>query len=124
MASEPAVDGRDHDGLLDDHHSPLPPENYLRLRVEPSVRFYQDRLPSYYRTRYICETLLLAGTLSGTVMAFIKVDEWVAIVTAVTAMVTAWTAFSDTSRKLRRCVSYGFAQSCTTADLPQPRENA
>ena len=45
----------------------------MRLRVEPMVRFYQNRLPSYYRARYTSVFLLMAGTLSGTVLAFLSV---------------------------------------------------
>ena len=92
----------DPDAVLDDHHSPLPPEAYLRLRVEPMVRFYQGRLPAYYRSRTVFEVLLLVGSLAGTVMAFFKVDEWVAIAAAVSALVTAWAAFTGTKQKLNR----------------------
>lgn len=88
--------------ILDDHHSPLPPEHYLHLRVEPMVRFYQERLPVYYRKRTVMEIVLLVGSLSGTVMSFLEVDEWAAVVAAVTAMVTAWAAFSGTKRKITR----------------------
>jgi hypothetical protein len=90
------------DPILDDHHTPLPPERYLTLRVEPMVQFYQERLPSYYRSRTSVEVILLVGSLSGTVMSFLKLDEWAAIVTAVTAMVTAWAAFNGTTRKVTR----------------------
>ena len=92
----------DEEPILDDHHTPLTPEHYLHLRVEPMVHFYQERLPSYYRSRTVVEIILLVGSLSGTVMSFLKVDEWVAIVTATTAMVTAWAAFSGTERKVTR----------------------
>ena len=89
-------------GTEDDHHSPLSPEIYLKLRMEPQMRFYQSRLPTYYRTRTISEVLLMIGTLSGTLMAFLDVSEWAAVVTAVATLVTAWVAFHGTSRKLTR----------------------
>ena len=66
------------------------------------MRFYQSRLPTYYRTRTISEVLLIIGTLSGTLMAFLDVSEWTAVVTAVATLVTAWVAFHGTSRKLTR----------------------
>ena len=40
--------------------------------------------------------------MAGTLMAFIKIDEWAAMVTAVTAVVTAWAAFSGTAQKVTR----------------------
>ena len=90
------------DGIFDDHHSPTAPEVYLRLRVEPMVRFYQARLPSYYRWRSAYEVIAVLGSLGATLLAFLHVDEWVAVLTAVTAMITAWHAFSGTDRKLSR----------------------
>jgi hypothetical protein len=64
------IDGRQ----ADDHHSPLNPESYLRLRVEPQLRFYQQRMPKYYRTRSVSEALLIAGALSGTLMVMLNVS--------------------------------------------------
>jgi hypothetical protein len=86
----------------DDHHAPLNPDAYLKLRVEPQMRFYQSRVPAYYRVRTISEILIVLGSLSGTLMAFLGVDNWTAVVTATTTAVTAWMAFSGTSRKLTR----------------------
>jgi hypothetical protein len=92
----------EEEAIYDDHHSPTPPEKYLRLRVEPMTRFYQSRLPSYYRQRTTFEIVLVLGSLSGTLLAFLHVDEWMPAVTAVTAMITAWASFSGTDRKLSR----------------------
>ena len=71
-------------------------------RVEPMVRFYQDRLPTYYRTRSISQLLMIIGSLSGTLMAFLDIAQWSAIATAALVSVTAWAAFHGTSRKLTR----------------------
>jgi hypothetical protein len=57
---------------------------------------------TYYRSRTAFEIILVLGSLSGTLMAFLHIDEWVAVVTAVTAMITAWSAFTGTDRKLSR----------------------
>ena len=65
---------------VDDHQAPLNPESYLHLRVEPAVRFYQRRIPRYYASRWATEALLLLGSLSGTLLAFLKADQWFAIV--------------------------------------------
>lgn len=89
-------------GLFDDHQSPCTCEQYLKLRVEPQVAFYQRRLPGYYRKRTLFESLLLIGALSGTLLAFLNLDEWTAAVTAVSSAVTAWMAFHNTARKINR----------------------
>ena len=57
----------------DDHHSPLNPDMYIKLRVEPQARFYQKRLPRYYRMRTFVEAVLLLGSLSGMAMASLGV---------------------------------------------------
>jgi hypothetical protein len=46
--------------------------------------------------------LLTLGSPSGTVLAFFHIDEWAAITTAVTTMVTAWSVFHRTKDKLAR----------------------
>ena len=46
--------------------------------------------------------MLLAGSVTGTLMAFTGMASWTAIVTAFTSAVTAWTAFHGTDRKLSR----------------------
>jgi hypothetical protein len=94
--------GEIDDLIYDDHHSPAPPEEYLRLRVEPMVRYFQGHIPRQYYWRTLFETLLVLGSLAGTLMAFLEVDEWVAVVTAGTHMVLAWREFSSTQAKLSR----------------------
>ena len=71
-AAQVAADMKhEHDPIFDDHHSPLTPEKYLRLRVEPMVRFYQNRMPTYFNARAVFEVIVLAGALSGTVMTWV-----------------------------------------------------
>ena len=60
---------------LDDHHSPLTPERYLRLRVEPLIRFYQKRLPQYYSSRSMAEGIIITGSLAGAILAICQIDE-------------------------------------------------
>ena len=59
----------------DDHHSPLTPERYLRLRVEPLIRFYQKRLPQYYSSRSMAEGIIITGSLAGAILAICQIDE-------------------------------------------------
>eukprot|EP00937_MAST-01D_sp_MAST-1D-sp2_P005275 g5275.t1 len=88
--------------MLNDHHSPITPTEYLHMRAEPVVQFYQRRLPRYARFRAYSTTALLAGSVGGTLMAFFGLASWTAVVTAVTSAVTAWSAFHGTDRKLSR----------------------
>eukprot|EP01046_Picozoa_sp_COSAG06_P053541 COSAG06_NODE_9284_length_1939_cov_1.044022_1_plen_195_part_00 len=66
------------------------------------VGFYQQRLPTYYRIRTVSELLLVTGSLSGTLLAFLGLAQWNAIVTSIGAVITAWLAFHGTRRKLTR----------------------
>ena len=52
---------------------PLNPDAYIELLVEPQIRFYQKRLPSYYRSLSAAQYILIIGSLSGTLMAFLEV---------------------------------------------------
>lgn len=90
------------EGMHDDHHSPCSCEEYLTLRVEPQLAFYKRRIPGYYRRRTVFHSLLLLGALSGTLLAFLNLDEWTAAVTAASGVMTAWVAFTDVTRKMRR----------------------
>jgi hypothetical protein len=97
-----AVDDKWQQRSVDDHHSPCSPDRYLSLRVEPMTRFYQRRLPKYYKYHSACEMILLTGTLAGTLMAFLNLAQWVSLLNAFTASLMAWSAFHGTDRKLSR----------------------
>jgi hypothetical protein len=86
----------------DDHHRPLVPQEYITFRVMPVVEFYQSKLPQYYHSRTATEILLLAGAFSGTVLAFLHLEQWAAIVTAIAGAITSWKEFHGTEKKLTR----------------------
>jgi hypothetical protein len=86
----------------DDHYSPLKPQDYLRFRIKPTSKFYQGKLPKYYRSRAVSETLLLFSMLASTVLAFIALSEWAALATSFSAATAAWKAFAETDKKLGR----------------------
>jgi hypothetical protein len=88
--------------LLDDHHSPLQPNEYLVHRVDKMFKFYQGRLPHYYKIHKACEVILLVGTITMTLTAFLDHAEWAAVVAAMTGAVTAWRAFHGTDKKMTR----------------------
>ena len=80
---------------LDDHHSPINAEKYIRFRVEPVCRFYQARLPRYHRFKTFTTYFLVLGSLSGTLMSFLNVEKWTAMVAAMTGLITAWCVCHD-----------------------------
>jgi hypothetical protein len=86
----------------DDHYSPLKPQDYLKYRIKPTSRFYQNKLPLYYRTRAISEMLLLFSMFAGTILAFMKLSEWAALATSFSAATAAWKGFAETDKKLSR----------------------
>lgn len=86
----------------DDFHSPCRPTEYLNLRVKKALAFYQNRLPIYTRIKSNTQIFLLAGTFSGVVLALLDITSWVAIFTAVTGAVTAWSEFHGTEDKITR----------------------
>ena len=88
--------------LTDDHHSPITTVLYLDLRVATQLKFYQHRLPRYARIRFVFESLLIAGSLTATILAFLRLSHWAAVSTALVAMVTAYSQFHGTEKKLLR----------------------
>ena len=88
--------------LSDDHHSPVSPETYLELRVATQLAFFQTRLPVYSRGRFYFEAILVFGSLTGTILAFLGLSSWAAISTAITASCTAYAQFQGTEKKLLR----------------------
>jgi len=87
---------------MDDHHSPITPDQYLRIRVAPQLAFYQRRLPTYSRMRFSFEAILVLGSISGTVLAFMDQSNWAAVPTALTAAFAAYSEFHGTEKKLLR----------------------
>lgn len=98
----PEVPSMSHHELEDDHHTPLTPEQYLRLRVHPLVGFYQERLPVYSQIRWLHEILRIAGTLGGTLLAFVGYAHWSAVGAAIVTATMAYSKFHATETKIMR----------------------
>lgn len=87
---------------MDDHHSPIRPKQYISMRLKIQLQFYQRRLPRYFRTRVLCESVLVLGGLAGTIFALINLIEWAPIAAAITSAITAWLEFQRVTKKLQR----------------------
>jgi len=97
--------------LHNDHHSPLTADEYLELRVRPHLAYYQGRLPSYARIRVWHETLMMATTIAGILLAFLGYASWGAAPAAVATVLTAWSKFVMVDKKLQR-----FSDAITSLD--------
>ena len=88
--------------VIDDHHSPLGPEKYIRIRLEGTMRFYQSRVSPYFRSRTMCAVALMLASVGAAVIASLNMSEWISIVSIIGSSITSWTEFSGTSKKLGR----------------------
>ena len=89
-------------GETDWHHKPLLPDDYITLRLETSLRFYQSRLaPNACGANFIF-VLLLMLSLGSAVLTQIGFSVWIPIVTASASAVTSFQEFSGKSKKLQR----------------------
>jgi hypothetical protein len=86
----------------DNHQSPLKPQEYLEYRVKPLIRFYQNRLPAYYRSRALSTAVLMLSTIVSSLLILLKQAPWTAVLAALSTVVTAWSAFHSTDKKLAR----------------------
>ena len=87
---------------VDFFHKPLTPEEYITLRLETQLRFYQSRLPGYSRGHQLSHVFLLLLSVCGAVLSQLQLPMWIAVVTAVASCVTSWIEFSGKSKKLAR----------------------
>ena len=86
----------------DDHHSPIKPDQYISLRLDKMMRFYQRRLPIYTRLRFVLRTTVLLCTSSSAVLSYLDLASWVIGVTSLAGAVVSWSEFSETARKIER----------------------
>jgi hypothetical protein len=87
---------------VDNHHSPLRPEDYIKFRLLPTMHFYRSRIPKYSRCRAFAKMLMVVGSLAGAILSFLDSSFWVAFISCVTSSVVAWIEFSGTEKKLDR----------------------
>lgn len=97
-----ARDDDDDDDLLDDFYSPLPPEKYLDIRIKQRLSFYQRRIPQYARSRYILKAILVLLTTAASAVSAYGLSVWALVIAAAVSMLTSWSEFVDTGRKVER----------------------
>ena len=87
---------------LDDFYSPLTPEMYLDVRITKYLSFYQRRIPQYARDRYIFKAILVMLTTAASAVSAYGLSVWALVIAAAVSMLTSWTEFADTGRKVER----------------------
>ena len=87
---------------LNNHHSPVKPDDYIAFRLKPTMTFYRNRIPLYARTNSFARLLMIVGALGGGVLAVYDYAIWVGMLSSITSAVVAWTEFSGTEKKLDR----------------------
>jgi len=87
----------------DDHHSPVKPPDYIRMRVQVTMRFYQRRIPRYTQRRFFFKTCVLALGVTSSILARMgSLLTLVALLVAFSSAVTSWIEFSDGESKIDR----------------------
>lgn len=86
----------------DDFHSPTQPGRYIELRVKPTIRFYQQRLPLYNLRKNFLNIVVMVIGVAVSVLAHYEQTSWVATSTAAATALMSWSEFCDTSNKIQR----------------------
>lgn len=95
-------DGGDLPDGADDCHSPVKPQQYIDLRVLPTMDFYQERIPTYARQIMVSKLQILFAAVTCSILARYGLEQWVIVVASGAAAVTSWIEFEDKSRKVER----------------------
>ena len=88
--------------LRDDSYCPMLPEQYIEIRLEEMLAFYQLRIPQYARASFQLKVFLVLLAGSASVLSAENLTEWALIVTSAAAMITSYMEFSDVARKTER----------------------
>ena len=66
------------------HYDLVTPDDYVKLRIVPLIKFYQSRMPRYRRALLVCNIALVVGPTLAAILAFVgtntspAVAAWVA----------------------------------------------
>lgn len=85
-----------------DHFSPVQADEYVAMRLLPMIEWYESRIPWRHRLRLLLRVAMLVVTAACSVLARHALGPGVAILTAFTSVITSWSEFSDSSRKIER----------------------
>ena len=69
------------------------------------MAFYQSRIPGYTRSSFFMQLCLGVFSLAASALAYLKLADFVVVVSAAGAAVTSYLEFADTQRKIERYTS-------------------
>jgi len=84
-----------YQGKKNNHHTPINPDDYIRLRLFSMIEFYRARLPKYSAFNERCQFLIMAGAVASATIAYLGYQRQVAIVSATTAGIAAWLEWTN-----------------------------
>jgi hypothetical protein len=87
---------------IDNHHSPLRPDEYLQYRLKPMLAFYMKRLPAYSRNRSLTKCLTILGSIGSSILVVFEMTHYSVVFLTVISSFVAWSEFSGTEKKLER----------------------
>ena len=87
--------------IVDNHHSPMKPSQYISARLVPMLDYYQSLVPQKDRVRTTTAFVLLAATCSIAVLSFLSdhlesadLSAVAGVISGVSASIVAWQEFS------------------------------
>ena len=86
----------------DFHHCPCGPDDYISIRLDSLLRFYESRIPIYYRNRNYVQVFMVFASVLSTLLAALNVPQWVPIVAMLGSSLQGWAEFRAISKKLQR----------------------
>ena len=91
----------DENFLLDDHQSPMRPDQYIELRLLVMLRKFQAKIPYYHKQMSFWELVLTICTIASSALSYIGTSShYVAVSSGTAAAVTSWVSYSDLMRKI------------------------
>jgi hypothetical protein len=95
--------------VVDNHHSPMKPTQYISARLIPMLNYYRRRVPRKYREWKITVFLMLTSTTSIAVLSYLSgrlgtsdLSAMAGVVAGVSVALTAWSDHSGADRKISR----------------------
>ena len=86
----------------DFYHCPCGPDDYISIRLDGLLRFYESRIPIYYRNRNYVQVFMVFTSVLSTLLAALNVPQWVPIVAMLGSSLQGWAEFRAISKKLQR----------------------
>ena len=86
---------------LDDHQSPVRPDQYIELRLLVMLGKFQAKIPYYHKQMNFWELVLTICTIASSALSYTGTSShYVAVSSGTAAAVTSWVSYSDLLRKI------------------------